>query len=223
MSCMWIKDGFHFKFNSAQVSGLPTELPTISILESSGLPTELPTELPTISIYVSSGQPKLHGKIPISSPWAAHSTAHFLYFEVVGCPLSCPLFPYKKEVGSIISMAKFPRAAHSAAHWAVHLFPILEVVGCLLSCPLSCSLFLYMEVVGSLICMAQFPWAAHGQPTLLPTCSPWARSGQFPCFSVWELTLVKLKDTYSGECMSNLSYRIPHRVSFYAPIESSRT
>ena len=80
MSCMWIKDGFHFKFNSAQNSGLPTELPTISVLASSGLPTVLPTKLPTVSIYVSSGQPNLHGKIPMGSP--------------LRCPLSCPLFSY---------------------------------------------------------------------------------------------------------------------------------
>ena len=44
-------------FNSGQFSGLPTELPTISLLESSGMPTELPTELPTISVYGCSGQP----------------------------------------------------------------------------------------------------------------------------------------------------------------------
>ena len=42
------------KVNSGQFSGLPTELPTISILESRGLSTELPT----ISVYGSSGQPK---------------------------------------------------------------------------------------------------------------------------------------------------------------------
>ena len=61
---------------SGQFSGLSTELPTISILESSGLPTELHTELPTISVYGSSGQPYLRGKIPMGSPWADLSTAH---------------------------------------------------------------------------------------------------------------------------------------------------
>ena len=55
---------------SGQFSGLPTELPTISILESSGLPTELHTELPTISVYGSGGQPDLHGKIPTALPTA---------------------------------------------------------------------------------------------------------------------------------------------------------
>ena len=92
MSCMWIKDGFHFKYNS----GLPTELhvPTISILESS----ELSTELPTISVYGSSGQPYLHGKLP------------------VGSQLRCPLFPFMEVVGSLICMAQFPWAAHSAAY-----------------------------------------------------------------------------------------------------------
>ena len=65
---------------SGQFSGLPTEMTTISILESSVLPTdhELHTELPTISVYGSSGQPYLHGKIPMGSP--------------LHCPLSCPLF-----------------------------------------------------------------------------------------------------------------------------------
>ena len=80
----WIKDGVHFKFNSGQFSGLPTELPTISILESNGLPTELPTELPTISVYGSNGQPYLHDKIPLGSTWAAHSAAHWAahYFHI---------------------------------------------------------------------------------------------------------------------------------------------
>ena len=84
--------------SSGQLSGLPTELPTIFILESSGLPTELHSELPTISVYISSGQPYLHGKIPMGSP--------------LRCPLSCPLFPYMEVVGSLICMAKFPWAAH---------------------------------------------------------------------------------------------------------------
>ena len=121
MSCMWIKDGVHFKFNSGQFSGLPTELPTISILENSGLPTELPTELPTISVYGSSGQPNLHGQnshgqhmgSPLHCPL---SCPLFSYLEVVGCllscPLSCPLFPYMEVVGSLLCMAKFPWAAH---------------------------------------------------------------------------------------------------------------
>ena len=51
MSNMGIKDGLHLKFNSGNFSGLPT----VSILESSGLVTGLPTELPTISEYRSSG------------------------------------------------------------------------------------------------------------------------------------------------------------------------
>ena len=76
MSCMWIKDDLHFKFDSGQFSGLPTELSTVSIPEKSGLPTELPIELPTISVYGRSGQPYLHGKIPMGSPWVVHSTSH---------------------------------------------------------------------------------------------------------------------------------------------------
>ena len=84
-------------------------------------------------------------------------------------------------------------------------------VGCPLSCPRSCPLYPYMEVVGSQICMAKFPWAAtplptvsiygssgqpnlhgkipmgtHGQPTPLPTCSPWVVKWAAPLFfSVW--------------------------------------
>ena len=107
----------------------------------------------------------------------------FPYLKVVGYLLSCPLYPYMAVVGSLICMANFPWAAHPTAHWAAHFF-IFEVVGCLLSCPL----FPYMEVVASLICMAKFPWAAHGQPTPLPTCSPWAAKWAAPLFFffVWE-------------------------------------
>ena len=55
-----------------QPTPLPTELPSFFMFGSSGLPTELPP----VSIYRSSEQPNLHGKIPMGSPWAAHSTAH---------------------------------------------------------------------------------------------------------------------------------------------------
>ena len=100
-------------FNSEQFRGLPTELPTISLHESSGLPTELPRELPTISVYGSIGQPYLHGKIPMGSPTPLPTELPtFSYLEVVGCPLSCPLFPYMEVVGSPICMAKFPREAN---------------------------------------------------------------------------------------------------------------
>ena len=110
---------------SGQFNGLPTELPTISILESSGLPNELHNELPTISVYGRSGQPYLHGKIPMGSPLhCLLSCPLFSHLEVVGCPLSCPLFPYMEVVGSLICMAKFPWTAHSAAHWAAHYFHI---------------------------------------------------------------------------------------------------
>ena len=67
MFCMWIKDGFHFKFKSGHFSGLPTELPTISYLEVEG----------------------------------------------------CPLYPYMDVMGSLICMAKFPWAAHSAADFFI--------------------------------------------------------------------------------------------------------
>ena len=54
------------------------------------------------------------------------------YLEVVGyplsCPLSCPLYPYMAVVGILICIAKFPWAAHSAAHWAAH-FSIFECSG----------------------------------------------------------------------------------------------
>ena len=158
-------------FNSGQFSGLPTELPTISLPESSGLPTELSIT----SVYGSSGQPYLHGKIPMGSPLHCQlSCPLFHILEVLGCPMSCPLFPYMEEVGSLICMAKFSWAAHgqpTPLPTELPTFKYLEAVGCLLSCPL----FPYMEVVGSLICMAKFPWEAHGQ-----------RSEQLPCFfSVW--------------------------------------
>ena len=119
MSCMWIKDGFQFKFISGQLSGLPTELPAISILESSGVLTELPT----VSIYGSSGQPNLHGKIPMGSPLRCPlSCPLFSYLEAVGCLLSCPLGTVsiygssgQPNLHGKISMG-CPRAAHSVAH-----------------------------------------------------------------------------------------------------------
>ena len=55
------------KLKSGKFSGVATELPIVSILESSWLPTELPSELPTISIYGRSGQPYLLGKIPMTA------------------------------------------------------------------------------------------------------------------------------------------------------------
>ena len=123
-----------------------------------GQPTLLPTELPTFFMFWSSGLPT---KLSTVSIYGISGQPNLHGKIPMGsplrCPLSCPLFPY------------------------------LEVVGCLLSCPLSCPLFPYMEVVGSLICMAEFPWAAHGQPTPLPTCSPWAAKWAAPLFfSVWE-------------------------------------
>ena len=130
---------------SGQFSGQPTELPTISILESSGLLTELHTELPTISVYGSGGQLYLHCKIPVGSPL---SCPLFSHLEVVGCPL----FQYMEVVGSLLSCP---------------LFPYMDIVGSLLRCPL----FPYMEVVSSLICMAKFPWAAHSVAHVQPTGS----------------------------------------------------
>ena len=83
---------------SSFCSGLPTELPTLSILESSGLPFELLTELPTISVYGSSRQPFLYGKIPNGSSFCS--------------PLRCPLSPYTEVLDSLICMTKFSWAAH---------------------------------------------------------------------------------------------------------------
>ena len=108
-------------FNSGQFSGLSTELPTISILESSGLPTELHIELPIISIYGSSGQPFLHGKIPMGSPWAAHSTTHWAvhFFFIFGSSWLPPISIYGSS-GQPYLHGKIPKAAHSAAHWTAH-------------------------------------------------------------------------------------------------------
>ena len=175
---------------SGQFSGLLTELPTIYILERSGLPTELHTELPTISVYGSSDQPYLHGKIPMGSPWVAHSTAHwaahfFSHLEVVGCPLSCPLFQYMEVVRSQICMAKFPWAAHGQpTPLPTELPPVAKY--------------------GSSGQPTELPtvsiYGSSGQPTLhgkIPMGSPLRcpraaygqRSGQFPCFFPYECLL----------------------------------
>ena len=149
------------------------------VLENSRLPTKLHTELPTISVYGCSGQPYLHGKIAMGS--------------LLRCQLSCSLFPYMKGVASLICMAKFLWAAHSAAHWAAH-YLYLDAVGC----PLSFPLFPYMEVMGSLICMAKFPWAAHGQPTPLPCAAHGQQSGQLPYEKKPMLALCPLPTTFAA-------------------------
>ena len=120
-------------FNSGQFSGLPTELPTISILESSGLPTELPT----ISVYGSSGEPYLHGKIPMCSPWAAHSAlhwaAHFLKFGSSGLPTVLPTeLPTVSIYGSSGQPnlhGKIPMGSPWAAHPVAHVQPMGSEVG----------------------------------------------------------------------------------------------
>ena len=159
-----MNQGLRFKFNRGQFSGLVTEQPTVSILESSGLPTALPTKLPTISVYGKSGQPNLHGNTPMGIP--------------LRCQLSCPLFQYMEVVGCLICVAipmGSPWTAHSTSHWAAHFFifrncmlPNDLPMDSPLHCPLSYPRFHIWKSVGSLICMAKFPWAA---PTPLPTCS----------------------------------------------------
>ena len=127
--------------------GVPTELPTISILESSGLPTELPTKLPTISVYGSSGQPDLHGKIPMGSTWAAHSTvhwaAHFFMFGSSGLPTAHCFHIWKKWAALFAWQYSHGQSMGSPLRCPLSypLLSYLEVVGCLLSCPL----FPYME------------------------------------------------------------------------------
>ena len=82
---MWIKDGVHFKFNSGQFSGLPTQLPTelpiISVYAvlgsliciakfpwtAHGQPTPLPTQLPTFSpAFAKRGDIKSHSSVRLS-------------------------------------------------------------------------------------------------------------------------------------------------------------
>ena len=165
---------------SGQFSGLPTELPTISILESSGLPTELHTELPTISVYGSSGQPYLHGKIPMGSPLhCPPSCPLFSHLEVVGCPLSCPLFPYMEVVGSLICMAKFPWVAHGQPTPLPTELPTVSI------------------------------YESSGQPTELPTELPtvsiYGSSGQ-PSELPTELPTVSI---YGSSGQPNLHSKIP--------------
>ena len=89
-------------------------------------------------------------------------------------------------VGNLICMGKFSWSAHGQPTPLLSKLPTsyLEFVSCPLSCQTSYALFQYMEVhvVGSLICMAKIPRTAHGQPTLLPTCSPWTAKWAGPLF-----------------------------------------
>ena len=103
-SCMWIKDGIHFEFYCRQYSELPSELPTVSILESRGLPLSCPMSCPLYPYMEIVGSLIWMTKFP----WAAHSVAHwaghFFKFQVVRCPLSFLLFPYMEVVSCLIFM-----------------------------------------------------------------------------------------------------------------------
>ena len=100
----------------------------------------------------------------------------FPYLKIVGYPLSwplsCLLYPYMEVVGSLISIEKFPWAAHSAAKWAAHCLHIWkkwqnshwQPMGSPLLCPLSCPLF--------------FIFASSWLPTELLTVSIYGSSGQ---------------------------------------------
>ena len=99
---------------------MPTEMPTVSILESSGLPTELPNELLNVSVYGSSGQSTRQ----ISQVQPIGSTLHCPFnctcmcslLEIVDCsldsPWSCPLFLDMEVMGNLICMVNFPSTAH---------------------------------------------------------------------------------------------------------------
>ena len=123
MSCMWIKDGVHFKFNSGQFSGCPLNCPLFPYLKVVGYPLSCPLSCPLYPYMVVVGRLICMVKFP----WAHGQPTPlptFSCLEVVGCPLSCPLFPYMEVVGRLICMAKFPWVAHFAAHWAARFFHI---------------------------------------------------------------------------------------------------
>ena len=173
-------------FNSGQFSGLPTELPTISLLESSELSTELPTELPTISVYGSSGQPYLHGKIPMGSPWAAHSTAHWaahvFIFGSSWLPTELPTVSIYGSSGQPYLHGKIimgnPWAAHSAAHWAVH-FLIFGSSGLPTELPIELPTVSIYGSSGQHNLHDEIPM---GSPLRCPRAAHGQRSGQLPCF-----------------------------------------
>ena len=123
MSCMWIKDDFHFKFNSGKFIGLPTKLPSISIFVSSALPTLSVLEVVDSLICLAKFPWATHGQ---PTPLPTELPTNFI-FGSRGLPtehMSCPLSPYMESSGQPnlhgkISMGS-PWAALSTAHWAAH-------------------------------------------------------------------------------------------------------
>ena len=114
-SSVWMKDCLHFKYESGQFSGLPTELPLLKHLKVVGCPLSCHLSCPpfpymdVIKSLICMAKFLLAANdqsIPLPTELPT-----FSYLEIVGrllsYPLSCPLFPY---------VAKFPRAAHSVAH-----------------------------------------------------------------------------------------------------------
>ena len=133
----------------------------------------LPTELSTVSLYWSSGQPNLHGKIPMGSPRAANSAAHwaahFLIFGSSGLPTELPTeLPTDSIYGSSrqpnlhgkIPMGR-PRAAHSVAHVQpmgseVGSSPVFSVWA--ITTPKSTSIHLYTCIKQGLLKHTQVPY-----------------------------------------------------------------
>ena len=112
-----------------QPTPLPTELSTFFMFGSSGLPTELPP----VSIIWSSGQRNLHGKIPMGSPRAAHSAAHFFIFGSSGLPTGLPTeLPTLSIYGSSGQPnlhGKIPIGSPRAAQSVAHVQPMGSEVG----------------------------------------------------------------------------------------------
>ena len=109
----------------------------------------------------------------------------FHYLKVAGCPMSCPLFPYMEVVGSLICMAKFPWAAHSAAH-----FLIFGSSGLPTELPIKLPT---VSIYGS-SGQPNFAWQnSYGQPKGSPLRCPlfniwkkWAAYWASHCFHIWK-------------------------------------
>ena len=92
------------------IHGLPTELPTVSILENSGLPLSCQVG----SLICMAQCPRAVHEQPTPLPT---ELPPFLIFESSWLPTELPSVSIYGSSRSLIYMAKFPWATHSAAKY----------------------------------------------------------------------------------------------------------
>ena len=124
MSCMFIKDGVHLKFNRGQFSGLPNDCPLFPYLKVVGYPLSFPLSCPLYPYMAVVGSLICMAKFP----WAAHGQPTPLPTELPtvfifgssGLPTELPPVSIYGSSGQPNLHGKFPMGSPWAAQSAAH-------------------------------------------------------------------------------------------------------